>query len=123
MLARGLTKRCPLCGSGGLFTGWFRMRDRCPRCGYRFEREEGFFLGAYVVNLGITEGLLLLLGIVPCIIFLAANPDASLVPIIVSGLAAAVVGPLVFYPISKTLWSAIDLILRPVHAAEPTDQT
>ncbi len=123
MLARGLTKRCPLCGSGGLFTGWFRMRDRCPRCGYRFEREEGFFLGAYVVNLGITEGLLLLLGIVPCIIFLAANPDASLVPIIVSGLAAAVLAPLVFYPISKTLWSAIDLILRPVHAAEPTDQT
>ena len=122
MLARGLTKRCPLCGSGGLFVRWFRMRERCPRCGYRFEREEGFFLGAYVVNLGIAEGLVLLLGIVPCIAFLAANPDASLVPIFVSGLAAAVLAPLVFYPFSRTLWSAIDLILRPVHAVEPTDQ-
>ncbi len=123
MLARGLTKRCPLCGSGGLFTGWFRMRERCPGCGYRFEREEGFFLGAYVVNLGITEGLLLLLVVVPCIIFLAANPDTSLVPIVVGGLVAAVVAPLLFYPFSRTLWSAIDLILRPVHAIEPTDQT
>ncbi len=123
MLARGFIKRCPLCGTGGLFTRWFRMRERCPGCGYRFEREEGFFLGAYVVNLGITEGLLLLLVIVPLIFFLAANPDAGLAPLVVGGLAAAIVAPLVFYPFSKTLWSAIDLILRPVHAAEPTDQT
>jgi len=26
MIGRGLVKRCPLCGSGGLFTGRFRMR-------------------------------------------------------------------------------------------------
>lgn len=119
---RALAKRCPLCGSGGLFTSWFRMRERCPGCGYRFEREEGFFLGAYVVNLGITEGLLLVLGIVPCIAFLAANPDASVLPFLASGLAAAVVAPLAFYPFSRTLWSAIDLILRPVSAVEPSDR-
>jgi uncharacterized protein (DUF983 family) len=123
MLLRGLTKRCPLCGSGHLFSGWFKMKERCPRCGHRFEREEGWFFGAYVVNLGIAEGLLLLLGIVPCIVFLAANPDASLLPMVVSGLVAAVVAPLVFYPFSRTLWSAIDLILRPVQAVEPSDRT
>ncbi len=122
MILRGLARRCPLCGTGGLFTGWFKMRERCPGCGYRFEREEGFFLGAYVVNLGIAEGLVLLRGIVPCIAFLAANPDASLLPIALSGLGAAVLAPLVFYPFSRTLWSAMDLILRPVHAMEPTDQ-
>ena len=98
------------------------MRDRCPGCGYRFEREEGFFLGAYVVTLAITEGLLLLCAVLPCIFFLAANPDADLLPIVVSGLVAAVLAPLIFYPFSRTLWSAIDLILRPVHAAEPTDR-
>ena len=37
------------------------MAERCPRCGMRFEREEGFFLGAYVVNFAVTEGLLSLL--------------------------------------------------------------
>jgi hypothetical protein len=123
MIARGLTRRCPLCGSGGLFTGWFHMRERCPRCCYRFEREEGFFIGAYVVNLGVTEGLLLLVGVVPCIALLAANPDASLLPFVLSGLAAAVVAPIAFYPFSRTLWSAIDLILRPVDSVEPTDRS
>ena len=122
MVLRGLVKRCPLCGSGGLFTSWFRMRERCPGCGYRFEREEGFFLGAYVVNLGVTEGLLLVLGIVPAIVLLAANPDTNLLPLVLVGLAAAVVAPLVFYPFSRTLWCAIDLLLRPVDDLEPTDR-
>lgn len=121
MLVRGLTKRCPLCGSGNLYTGWFRMRERCPGCGYRFEREEGFFLGAYVVNLAVTEGLLLVAGIIPCIALLAADPEASLLPIVAAGLLAAVVAPIVFYPFSRTLWSAIDLIIRPAEATEPTD--
>lgn len=123
MMGRGLLKRCPLCGSGGLFTGWFRMRERCPRCGYRFEREEGFFLGAYVINLAITQGLLLLLAIVPLIVLLNSRPDQSLVPIMVGGLAAALLGPPAFYPFSKTIWSAIDLILRPVDAPEPPDRS
>ncbi len=122
MLGRGLVKHCPLCGSGNLFTGWFRMRERCPRCGYLFEREEGFFLGAYVINLAITQGLLLLLAIVPLIVLLNTRPDQSLVPIVVGGLSAALAGPLVFYPFSKTIWTAIDLILRPVDAQEPPDR-
>ena len=53
MLRRGAMKRCPACGAGRLFSGWFRMADRCPGCGYQFAREEGFFLGAYVMTLAI----------------------------------------------------------------------
>ena len=29
---------------------WARPRVRCPNCGLRFEREEGFFTGVYLVN-------------------------------------------------------------------------
>ena len=122
MLARGLAKRCAVCGSGRLFTGWFRMKERCPRCGYLFEREEGFFLGAYVINLAITQGLLLLLAVVPLIVLLSSRPDQSLVPIVIGGLAAVVIGPVAFYPFSKTIWTAIDLILRPGDAREPPDR-
>ena len=46
MLLRGAMRRCGVCGIGNLFTGWFRMRERCPRCGYVFGREDGFSLGA-----------------------------------------------------------------------------
>ncbi len=123
MVGRGLLKRCPLCGSGGLYHGWFRMRERCPGCGYLFEREEGFFLGSYVVNLGVTEGLLVLGGIVPCIAFLSANPDASVLPILFVALALAIGAPIVFYPFSRTVWAAIDLIIRPLEAKEPRDRS
>ncbi len=122
MLGRGLVKRCPLCGSGDLFTGWFTMRDNCPKCGHRFERDPDFFFGAYVINLAITEGLLLLLAIVPLIAVLASGGDVNIVPILVLGAAAAIVAPLAFYPFSRTIWAAIDLILRPANAAEPSDR-
>jgi uncharacterized protein (DUF983 family) len=123
MLRRGLAKRCPLCGSGGLFTGWVRMKDRCPGCGYLFEREEGFFLGAYVVNLAIAEGLVILCAVVPTIVLLARDPDTNVVPILIAGLVAAVLAPLAFYPFSKTIWTAFDLIMRPPSVREPTDRT
>ena len=123
MLARGLVKHCPLCGSGKLFTGWFRMKERCPGCGYLFEREEGFFLGAYVINLVIAQGAVIVLAVVPAIVLLARNPDTSVVPIVIAGVAGAILAPLVFYPFSKTIWTAFDLILRPVHWREPTDRT
>ncbi|HTJ76253.1 MAG TPA: DUF983 domain-containing protein [Acidimicrobiales bacterium] len=122
MLRRGLAKRCPLCGSGGLFTGWFRMKERCPGCGYLFEREEGFFLGAYVINLAIAEGLVILLAVVPTIVLLARNPDTDVVPILVAGLVGAIVAPMAFYPFSKTIWTAVDLIMRPRSVYEPTDR-
>jgi len=122
MLRRGLTKRCAVCGSGDLFDGWFRMKERCPRCDYTFEREEGFFLGAYTINLVIAEGLLLVLAIIPLIAVLATRPDVSLWPFLGIGLVAAIVAPLVFYPFSRTIWSAIDLVLRPPDRAEPADR-
>jgi uncharacterized protein (DUF983 family) len=123
MVRRGLARRCPLCGSGGLFSRWFRMAERCPGCGYRFEREEGFFLGAYVVNLAIVEGVLLVLTVVPLIFLLNRDPEASVAGIVAAGLVAAVLAPLAFYPFSKTIWTAIDLIMRPADAGEPSDQS
>jgi hypothetical protein len=123
MLGRALLKRCPICGAGGLFSGWFRMKERCPGCGYLFEREEGFFLGAYVINLAIAQGLVILLAVVPLIVRLSGDPDASIMPFLLGGAAGAVLGPAVFYPWSKTIWTAFDLILRPRAAREPTDRT
>lgn len=123
MLARGLAKHCPRCGGGRLFTGWFKMVDRCPGCGHRFEREEGFFLGAYVINLAVAQGLVILLAVVPCIVLLSRNPDTGITPFLVGGILGAVLGPVFFYPYSKTVWTAFDLMMRPVEASEPSDQT
>ena len=121
MLLRGAAKRCAVCGGRRLFRGWFRMADRCPTRGYRFEREEGFVLGAYVMNLVIAQGLVMLLAVVPTILLLNADAGASLRPVVLGGFVGAVLAPLVFYPWSKTLWVAIELIMRPLDQAEPSD--
>jgi hypothetical protein len=97
------------------------MLPRCPGCGHHFEREEGFFLGAYAINLGITEGLVLL-AIIPSILLAANDPDTSIVPILAAAVVAAVVAPLVFYPFSRTIWAAVDLLLRPSDSREPVDR-
>jgi uncharacterized protein (DUF983 family) len=121
LLLRGAAKRCPVCGGGRLFPRWFRMAERCPRCHYRFEREEGFFLGAYVMNLVIAQGLVILLAVNPTIVLLNADAEASLAPVLVGGVIGAVLAPLFFYPWSKTLWVAVELIMRPLDETEPED--
>ena len=96
------------------------MLDRCPGCGYRFEREEGFFLGAYVINLTISEigvGAVL----VPLIIQLAQGRTVSLVPWLAVGAAVQLVLPFLFYPFSRTIWAAFDLMMRPLDPYEEAE--
>jgi len=40
-LRRGLSKRCPHCGEGPLFSGWAHHLERCPVCGLIYERNPG----------------------------------------------------------------------------------
>ena len=87
------------------------MKGRCPRCDYLFAREEGFFLGAFVINFGVTEGAL---GVVLAVLIgLEASGGGSIGPLIAAAIAVTIVVPIVFYPVSKTLWTAIDLIMHP----------
>jgi len=53
-LGRAARLRCPRCGGGRLFSGWFRMADGCPACGLSYAREPGFYLGSIYVNYGVT---------------------------------------------------------------------
>ena len=115
MLARGLFRRCPRCGGGKLFTGWLKMRPRCPRCGMCFEREEGFFLGAYVVNFGVMIIALALFIAVGVAVTLPDPPPGKLA---LGGMAVGVIVPILFYPMSRTFWSAIDLIMKPLEPKE-----
>jgi uncharacterized protein (DUF983 family) len=116
MLLRGAMRRCPRCGSGGLFKGWFRMVEHCPRCGYQFEREEGFFLGAYVINLAITQVALGAFIAVGIILTLPDPPPGKLTLI---GIVVAVGTPLLAYPFAKTIWTAFDLIMHPEFRKTP----
>jgi uncharacterized protein (DUF983 family) len=47
---------CPACGKGEPFESLLRMRRSCTVCGYRFERETGYFIGSIYFNYGVTAG-------------------------------------------------------------------
>lgn len=115
MLGRGLIRRCPNCGAGGIFRHWWTMRSRCPDCGIYFEREEGYWTGAMAINLIVTE---LLFGALLLGVSIATWPDIPTVPLLIGGLALNAIANVVFYPIAKTVWVAIDLIFHPLETNE-----
>ncbi|MCA9052517.1 MAG: DUF983 domain-containing protein [Planctomycetaceae bacterium] len=51
-VGRALRLKCPRCGEGELFEGWFRMPERCGVCRLKYERAPGYFLGAAYINYG-----------------------------------------------------------------------
>jgi uncharacterized protein (DUF983 family) len=111
MLWRGATKRCARCGGGGLFTRWFAMKEACPRCHLVFEHEEGYWTGAMMVNLGVTEALFLVVFVSGLML---TWPDPSWPVILGAVVVVSAVTPILFYPFSKTLWVAGDLAFRSV---------
>jgi len=120
MLWRGARRKCPRCGGGRVFRTWFDMVDHCPTCRLRFERESDFWLGAYVVNLAVTEGLLIV-ALFAYVFRAISDPATPSAPVIAVALFFAVAAPLAFFPFSRTIWAAIDLAMRPVPREADTD--
>ena len=110
-MRRAFTRRCPYCGSSGVYEGFLGLRERCPSCGVRFEREEGYFLGAYALNLVVAE--LLGLGLAIILIFKTDLRHLDLIWQEAIAVALAVAFPLVLFPFSRTVWIALDLVFHP----------
>jgi len=118
---RGARLRCGRCGSRGILEGWFRLRERCPRCGYRFKREEGFFAGVFLVNFTVTLAVMWV--VIMGYVLWRATTDAGsgLTAILLASVAIAVVLPIVGYPPAATTWAALDLVLRPLEPDEEAE--
>jgi uncharacterized protein (DUF983 family) len=116
MILRALLRRCPNCGARGIFRNFTELREQCPNCGMRLHRgESDYFIGAYLLNLVVVEILFaILLGAVT----IATYPDTPWTLLQWSGLVLIAGGAVVCYPMSKALWLAVDLILRPISPEE-----
>ena len=115
LVKRAARRACPVCGNGGVFQSWFKLRDRCPTCGHDFSREPGYWVTAIIVNLAVIEGLFLL-SFIGVVIFTA--PDVNWPLILGIGLVMNVIFPIFFFPYSKTLWMALDLSVHPLTEKE-----
>jgi uncharacterized protein (DUF983 family) len=45
---------CPRCRQGHIFRGWLAMHDTCPVCGLKFNREQGYYIGAMYVSYALS---------------------------------------------------------------------
>ena len=116
LLGRGLVRRCPMCGSGGLFPSWFRMHDRCPSCRLRLDRgEHDFWAGAWMLNIVGVETVFVLLVALGVVV---AWPDVSWRLVTWLGVLGMIALPLLLFPSSRTLWLAIDLSFQPARESD-----
>jgi uncharacterized membrane protein len=90
------------------------MVDRCPQCDFRFEREQGEFIGAIGINTIVTFAVLLVVVLTSVAL---TYPDGLTTALLVA-LGTALVLPVFFYPFSKTLWIGINLAMRPLEPGE-----
>lgn len=87
------------------------MRESCPSCGLRFDRgEQGYIVGAYMFNIVFAELVFLAAFVTVAVVTWPAPPWRFLQ---YGGVLLMVILPVVFYPFSKTLFLAFDLIFRP----------
>jgi len=113
LLARAIWLRCPACGGGRLFRGWFRMHEHCRRCGFRFERGPGYWLGSIYANYGLTA--LIVTAAYFALYFSEALSERAILWL----LAVFCFGfPLWFFRYARGLWIALDVYFDPPGSEE-----
>jgi len=112
IVVRGLTHRCPNCGSKTLFQRGklIALNRDCPVCGLVIERDEGSFLGSMSLNYGIT--LIFVLSPIAILWYLDVFSDrvASFL-----ALAGAILFPALFYRSSRSWWLMSYYFFLPQH--------
>lgn len=91
------------------------MREHCHQCGLEFEREDGYWVGAVIVNTTVTfatfVGLFVLLVV-------ATWPDVPWGTVMGVSVVANVAIPVAFYPVSKSVWLALEMYWHPLEPEE-----
>ncbi|WP_254507262.1 DUF983 domain-containing protein [Anatilimnocola floriformis] len=103
LVGRALRLKCPLCGQGSLFKGWFSMNQNCPNCGVKFEREPGFFLGSIYINYGITAVVTTVLYLV----MMFTNWRSTIEQMVIA-VAVAIILPMLLHRHARALWAGFD---------------
>jgi hypothetical protein len=91
------------------------MFDDCPGCGLHYEREEGYWVGGLIINTAVTFATFILVFAGGIAITWPEVPWATVgvVTIVLNALI-----PVFFYPVSKTLWMALELGWHPLESEE-----
>lgn len=108
MLGHGIRLRCPRCGVGQLYDKPFKMSANCSYCGLRFEREQGYFIGAIYINYAATVAIA-----IPGFFLLDAFAAMTIDQQLKLWVPFAIVFPVIFFHHSRSLWLIIDQYFNP----------
>jgi uncharacterized protein (DUF983 family) len=108
-LARGARLCCPVCGRAPVFQSPFRVRHHCPACGALFQREEGFFVGAIMINVVTTEAAVMATAGLWLLSASGGGDGAVLLTLL---FAVALLFPVAFYHHAWSLWLAADHLVE-----------
>jgi uncharacterized protein (DUF983 family) len=109
VLGRALRLKCPSCGETKLFESFLKVRRGCDKCGMVFQQEQGYFIGAIYINVGLTYFLILGTYAVSLIFSSTISTRAYFIM-----LAFAAVVPIAFFRWSRSLWLAVNfLVVKP----------
>lgn len=112
---RALLLRCPRCGRGKVFRRLMLMNPDCSQCGLQFDRGHGYWLGAMMFNMAFGMGTLI---VTLLLLLWITSPNPNWDVVIIGSVAAAGIGPILFFPFSRTLWMAAERSARLGDAAE-----
>ena len=122
IVGRAFRLRCPHCAGAPVLAEWrgvrhwSAVRERCTSCGLRYERsDDHYFGGAMFVNLMAAE---LLFAVTFVAMVLMTWPAVPWDALTYGGAASMVIIPALLYPLSKVLWLAVDVLVRPVEEGE-----
>ena len=103
-LKRGARRKCPRCGQGALFRGWYSMHKSCDTCDLLFEPQPGDTWGFWV----LMDRVFLLVAMV--ILYFGFRPENKIVQAV---FLLAVAVPMVWtMPHRQGIATALDYYIR-----------
>jgi uncharacterized protein (DUF983 family) len=112
--------RCPNCGRGKLFRGVFRMLPRCPECGLSYFPEQGYYVGAMIINYAATTAAVVAIFLLSVLVrdFTTLSTNSK----ILLWMAFAIVLSLLLVRHSYSFWLGIDFWIKPRHPDVPSTE-
>jgi uncharacterized protein (DUF983 family) len=107
MATRVLKLRCPRCGCGKLFRSFFLRAEQCEHCEWRYEREEGYWVGGSEVHMFASYGLSVVI-FMPLLIILGPTPAVQ-----AGAILGHIVCSLLMFRYSRSIFIGLDYFLDP----------
>ena len=82
------------------------MAERCAACGLRYEREQGYFVGAIYINYAVTVAIA-----AGGVLMLDWTIGLTLPAQLTIGIALGALVPVVFFRYARSLWLSLDYLL------------